>query len=277
MNHSFSAPGHSFGSAIRLSLCSSLIVLLATFLFWGSSAAPELNPAAAASDAAKNIRNLPNLDVPRKSQPIGSNARTHFPHPLERSGTNRSVGGGVILNPSLLWLDHFTSSLQFESLLSQGLIRSLNHAPEPLLFQAGSVNVALPSNGGVASASSTFSTAYPASAANNGDRKGIIWGNGGGWADANNGVFPDWLQINFSGSKTINEIDLFTVQAARSNPIEPTETMPFTYFGITAFHVQYWNGASWLDVPGGNVTGNNKVWRKFTFPNITTGSIRVVV
>ena len=45
-------------------------------------------------------------------------------------------------------------------------------------------NLALPSNGGVASASSTYSAKYPVAAVNNGDRKGLKWGAGGGWSDA---------------------------------------------------------------------------------------------
>ena len=39
----------------------------------------------------------------------------------------------------------------------------------------------------------------------------------------------------------------------------------------------YWSGSAWLDVPGGNVTGNNLVWRKFTFAPVTTDRIRVLV
>ncbi|HZI86981.1 MAG TPA: hypothetical protein VFD48_09110, partial [Pyrinomonadaceae bacterium] len=39
--------------------------------------------------------------------------------------------------------------------------------------------------------------------------------------------------------------------------------------------MQYWNGSSWVTIPGGSVTGNNKVWRKFTFSPITTSKIRV--
>jgi len=61
-----------------------------------------------------------------------------------------------------------------------------------------------------------------------------------------------------------------------SNPSEPTEAMTFSLYGVTAFDVQYWNGSSWVTVPGGSVTGNNKVWRKFTFTAITTSKIRVV-
>ena len=36
-------------------------------------------------------------------------------------------------------------------------------------------------------------------------------------------------------------------------------------------------GRVWVTVPGGSVTGNNNVWRTFSFPAVTTDRIRVVV
>ena len=138
-------------------------------------------------------------------------------------------------------------------------------------------NVALQSNGGVASASSTYSVNYPVAAINNGDRKGLNWGAGGGWNDASNTVYPDWVQITFNGQKNINEIDVFTLQDAYTAPIDPTSTLTFTKYGITAFDVQYWNGATWSTVIGGSITGNNLVWRKITFPAVLTDRIRVQV
>jgi RHS repeat-associated protein len=48
-------------------------------------------------------------------------------------------------------------------------------------------------------------------------------------------------------------------------------------YGLLNFNVEYWNGSSWVTVPGGSVTGNNKVWRKFTFSPITTSKIRVYI
>lgn len=139
------------------------------------------------------------------------------------------------------------------------------------------VNVALAANGGVATASSTYSTAYPTVAVNNGDRKGSNWGNGGGWNDANAGVYPDWVQVSFNGTKSISEIDVFTVQDNYAAPQEPTETLTFASYGITDFEVQYWDGANWTAVPGGSVSGNNKVWRKFSFSPVSTTRIRVLV
>ena len=138
-------------------------------------------------------------------------------------------------------------------------------------------NVALQANGGVATASSTRNSDYPASGANNGEHIGADYANGGVWVDGTESVYPDWLQITFNGQKSISEIDVYTVQDNRENPVEPTETMTFEEFGNTKFSVQYRSGVNWITVDGGNVTDNNLVWRKFTFPAVTTDAVRVVV
>ncbi|WP_198937822.1 Ig-like domain-containing protein, partial [Pelomonas sp. KK5] len=144
----------------------------------------------------------------------------------------------------------------------------------------GSVlNVALAANGGVASASSTASSSYPVSSINDGDRRGNKWGQGtGGWSDNSFGTYPDWAQITFSGVQSISQINVYTLAdnfaSLGSDPISSTT---FTQYGITSFQVQYWTGSAWLDVPGGNVTGNNLVLRSFAFPAISTDRIRVLV
>jgi hypothetical protein len=142
---------------------------------------------------------------------------------------------------------------------------------------AGRVNVALAANGGVATASSTFSGAFSPTAANNGDRKGVNWGAGGGWNDATANAWPDWLEVDFNGSKTINEVDVFTVQDNFQSPIDPTLSTTFSLYGVTDFQVQYLSGGQWLTVPGGVVSGNNKVWRQLTFGELTTTAVRVWV
>jgi hypothetical protein len=139
------------------------------------------------------------------------------------------------------------------------------------------VNVALAANGGVATASSSYNPSFPVAAVNDGDRAGANWGAGGGWNDATGNTYPDWVQIDFNSSETINQIDLFTVQDNYLSPVSPTVSMLFSRYGVTDFEVQYWTGAAWADVPGGNVTGNRNVWRQFTFANITTSKIRVLV
>jgi YD repeat-containing protein len=140
------------------------------------------------------------------------------------------------------------------------------------------LNFALANSGASAVASSTYAVPYSANTIINGDRKGAGWDSGtGGWNDATGNAFPDWAEVDFSGTKTINEIDVFTIQDNYPNPVEPTESMTFATYGITAFEVQYWDGGAWAAVPNGNVTGNNLVWRKFTFPDITTAKVRVLV
>jgi RHS repeat-associated protein len=149
-----------------------------------------------------------------------------------------------------------------------------------LITAEGSVtnrtNVALSANGGSATASSYLGAPYNyyASYVNDGQRRAA---NENIWLDNTYQSFPDWVQIDFNGTKTINEIDVVTQQDSNNNPVEPTLDMTFASWGVTAFEVQYWNGASWATVPNGSVTGNNKVWRQFTFANITTSKIRVTV
>ncbi len=141
----------------------------------------------------------------------------------------------------------------------------------------GRVNVAAAANGATASASSFYHAGYAPGGAINGDRKGLAWGSGGGWNDATAGTYPDWLEVDFAGSQTINEIDVFTVQDNYANPVEPALGMPFTLYGITAFQAQYWDGLSWATIPAGNITGNNQVWRQIGFAPVTTSRIRILV
>lgn len=152
--------------------------------------------------------------------------------------------------------------------------------PDTMAASVTRTNVALASFGGHATASSTMNNNYYPYTMNNGDRRGYDWNvgrNGGGWNDSMSGVYPDWAQIQFNSSKTINEIDVFTVQDSYQTPVEPTSAMTFSQYGITDFTVQYWSGSAWTTVTGGAVTGNNKVWRQFTFTPITTDKIRVNV
>ena len=142
---------------------------------------------------------------------------------------------------------------------------------------AGRTNVALASNGGTATASTAFSGGFPASSVINGDRKGLSWGSGGGWQDGTDGVWPDWLEVQFSGPQTIEEIDVFSVQDTYTAPSEPTIGMTFTTYGLQDFVVEYWTGSAWEMVSGGSVLNNTRVWRQFNFAPVTTARIRVWV
>jgi hypothetical protein len=139
------------------------------------------------------------------------------------------------------------------------------------------MNVALAANGGTATASSTYSSGYAPAGAINGDRLGLNWGAGGGWNDATPNVWPDWLELDFSGSQTINEVDVFSVQDNYASPSTPTPTMTFTQYGLTDFQVQYWTGTAWATVPNGAISSNNLVWQQIAFPALTTSKIRIYV
>jgi hypothetical protein len=146
--------------------------------------------------------------------------------------------------------------------------------PNPCAIPAN--NVAAASSGATAVATSEYGPAFAATGVNNGEHNGNDWGSGG-WNDGTGGVFPDNVQINFSVSQTINEIDVYTLKDDYNSGSVVTDTTTFTNYGITSYQVQYWTGAAWADVPGGLVTGNNLVKRKFLFPNIVTDRIRVLV
>ncbi|HEY0657198.1 MAG TPA: hypothetical protein VGD05_01930, partial [Pyrinomonadaceae bacterium] len=85
------------------------------------------------------------------------------------------------------------------------------------------------------------------------------------------------LQVDFAGSKTINEINVYAVTDDFTNPTNPTEQTTFSFYGITDFVVEYWNGSNWAAVSGGVVSNNNKVIAKLLFTPVTTTKIRVVV
>lgn len=163
-------------------------------------------------------------------------------------------------------------------LLMSWLISAAN---EPLPRGAAAIteeriNVAAAINGATATASSSQGEYTPA-AVIDGDRKGLNLTSGGGWRDDTAGVFPDSIEVQFGGAMVIDEVSVFTQQDAWWNPVEPTETLNFFNNGITGFEVQSWSGEAWLTVPGASVTGNTRVWKKFTFPGITTDRVRVLI
>ena len=139
---------------------------------------------------------------------------------------------------------------------------------------AASTNWALASNGATASASSVYNAGYPASSVIDNKRSGAGWGNGGGWNDLTTAAFPDWIQINFAGTKTIDHVVVYTLQDNVANPAEPTDSMTVSLFGLTGFQVQAWSGSSWVLLA--DVANNRYVKRTVSFAPIATDRIRVV-
>ncbi len=136
-------------------------------------------------------------------------------------------------------------------------------------------------SGATASASSTYPYYnFAPSSAIDGDRTGQSWGNGGGWNDGTYNTWPDMLDIDLNGSRTINEIRVYTLQNNWTTAGEPDLTTLATGEGIQDFEVQMWNGADFVPITNCNcsVTDNDKAVRVFTITTpITTSKIRVKV
>jgi hypothetical protein len=140
---------------------------------------------------------------------------------------------------------------------------------------SGLGNVALASNGAAASASSYYSSGYAPSGVIDGQRSGANWGSGGGWDASTYGSFPEWLQVNFSGLKSVTQVSVYSVQDTYWAPIEPTDTMTFNNYGLVNFSVQGWDGSGWITLA--TVSGNNLVKRTLNFSAFTTDRIRIYI
>jgi RHS repeat-associated protein len=147
---------------------------------------------------------------------------------------------------------------------------------------ASRTNVALAANGGIATAQDYTQDGYYAGQnlhfqpayANDGIR--YISPSGDQYWRDHHGL-STWLEIDFNGAKTINEVDVYTVRDDWPTQGDPAATETFTAYGATAFEVQYLNGSTWTNVPGGAISNNQLLWRKLTFSALTTTGIRVKV
>lgn len=175
------------------------------------------------------------------------------------------------------WLHAYVDSLR----VTQGIARyTANFNPETDTYldldipaPTLTINRCLATNGGTVTASSTFNSNFPASSTINGDRKGLNWANGGGWNNA--GSLPAWLEVAFSTSYSITKINVITLQDNYNSPVEPTTATTFSSFGVTSYSIEYWNGSAWIVID--STTGNNKVYKEFTFSAVTTTKIRVYI
>src|SRR5260221_7140340 len=74
---------------------------------------------------------------------------------------------------------------------------------------------------------------------------------------------------------TIYEIDVFTLQDNYTAPVEPTEALSFSLYGIREFALLYSTHTVWSSVPVCTEIRNSKVWRRFNFAATTTHPIRL--
>ncbi|MBA2259336.1 MAG: S8 family serine peptidase [Acidobacteria bacterium] len=232
---------------------------------------PNARPSAVLTAPAEGATFVAPASIPvsaTATDPDGTVARVDF----YANGT--SIGSDTTAPFALEWSGVAAGTYALTALATDNLGATGTSAAVTITVQpAGGArtNVALASNGGVATASSTY-TGYPASAAIDGLRPGLTY-----WNDATFNTWPDWVEVAFAGAKTINEVDVFSVQDNYAAPSAPTQSMTFSLYGLRDFEVQYWTGTGWVPVPDGTITGNTLVWRQLTFAAITTTRIRVWV
>jgi len=131
-------------------------------------------------------------------------------------------------------------------------------------------------NGATVEASSTLSSNYPAESAIDGDRTGTGWEQGtGGWNDATNGQWGDWILVAFDGEKLIDRVEVVTLQDSYRTAGDPQAETRFARYGIVDFDVEAEVGGEWRVV--GSVRGNDLVRRTVRFEPLRTQRVRLVV
>lgn len=191
-------------------------------------------------------------------------------------------GGAYTLTPEISYY-HSLGETQYTLEPASRTFSSLNGKIDDANFLATrirvSTNVALEDEGSKARASSTKDSDFEAENVINGFRDPEDWGTGSeGWNDATPNSFPDWIEVDFGRTRRLNWINVYTLPDNYKDFYEePKLTHTFSQYGITDFDVQYWTGRDWRTVPGGAMRGNRNVWRKISFPVVTTDKIRVVV
>jgi PKD repeat protein len=190
--------------------------------------------------------------------------------------TLASVRGNNLVKRSVSFPAYATDRIRISSLGSaDGIYSRITEVEAFSATTAASIDVALASSGATATASSTYSAGYSPAGTIDGRRSGTGWGTSGGWHDASSVAFPDWLQINFNGTRTIDHVVVYSLQDNYQNPLEPTNTMTFSRYGLTSFDVQAWNGSGWVTLA--SVRGNNLVKRSVSFPAYATSHIRILI
>ncbi|MDP2872546.1 MAG: flagellar filament capping protein FliD [Bacillota bacterium] len=136
------------------------------------------------------------------------------------------------------------------------------------LFGAGDTNVALGSAGATITASSEVDPLAPAApSVIDGRTDSARWGSeGGGWQDATAGSYPDWLEIAFAGTRTIDRVDVYTLNST---------AFPADTYGIRDYSLEYWKGDAWATLGSGS--GNEAGIIGHSFSPVTTDRIRLTV
>lgn len=83
------------------------------------------------------------------------------------------------------------------------------------------------------------------------------------------------IEITFSGSKTISEIDIFFGDSSDFNSTTvPLDATRVSTLAVVDYRVQYWNGSSYVTVV--TITGNNKQWKQHTITPVATTKMKFI-
>ncbi|MBX9766521.1 MAG: hypothetical protein K2X47_04540 [Bdellovibrionales bacterium] len=137
------------------------------------------------------------------------------------------------------------------------------------------VNFAAASQGARVGVSSQFDARFPAAAIINGERAGRNWERGGGWNDGTPNAFVDGIEILFARPKSINEINIYTLQDNYLFPVEPTPSLQFSLYGLTDGIVYGVSNGRLIEL--GRFSKNRNVQIRIQFAYVELSSIRVVI
>lgn len=149
-------------------------------------------------------------------------------------------------------------------------------APLAALRQLDGPNLALPANGGTASASSLHPAGtFAVAAINDGRRNGTV----NYWNDGTQGVYPDWAKVEWRSARTISKVVVRMPVVPFLNAAERT---------IGRVTVQYWDGAAWVTLRARNgeanpvvnwvapATHDGRAVKTFAIAPVSTTAIRVL-
>jgi len=144
-------------------------------------------------------------------------------------------------------------------------------------YYDGRRNVAAAASGAQVFASSSHSSGnFPPASMIDGERRGLTWGQGGGWSDGTPNAFPDFVEVHLAGEKLIDEIVLYTLRDNYTSADEVIEASGATQYGLSAFDVGYWDAAAgqWKYIA---VTGNPYAIRRVVLPApVSTSKLSIV-
>lgn len=139
------------------------------------------------------------------------------------------------------------------------------------------MNVALQDNGGNASASSTAGGGgfQPSFAIDGIRHTANSWGTGGGWSSS--GAVPQDITVEFGQLRNVQQVDLFFLDDSTNYVDDPGPSDIGTAFVESKFHIDYWDGLDWVQIPETVVDNSELIWVHLTFSPINTDRLRLTI